>query len=319
MAQPVAAPQRQQRDEDLLRFVLAGLANTTACAATNPVDVVKTRLQLDNELSSRKDIFRDRYYRGFFRGGAQIVRDEGVRGLYKGLCASMIREASYSSIRMGAYEPVKRALGATDRRYTALWIKVCAGAMSGGVGSIIATPADVVRVRMQADSGAAGPNESGHTRRYSSTSRAFYEIYKVEGMRGLYAGVVPTVLRAAVLTATQIPTYDHTKHALLNRGWMQEGAQLHIVCSMIAGLMTALTTSPVDVIKTRLMNQKRTGRDAGLTYASTFNAVQKTLQSEGMLAFYKGFIPNWMRLGPHTIITFFVFEQLRKRAGMAPI
>ena len=58
---------------------------------------------------------------------------------------------------------------------------------------------------------------------------------------------------------SQMPTYDHTKHTLLNLGWMQEGPRLHVACSILAGLMCAVTTTPVDVIKTRLMNQKYKG------------------------------------------------------------
>ena len=58
------------------------------------------------------------------------------------------------------------------------------------------------------------------------------------------------------LICSQIPSYDHTKHTVLNTGWMKEGPALHIVSSMVAGFMAALTTSPVDVVKTRIMNQK---------------------------------------------------------------
>ena len=57
----------------------------------------------------------------------------------------------------------------------------------------------------------------------------------------------------------QIPSYDHAKHTILNAELMKEGPALHVISSMIAGFMTALTTSPVDVIKTRIMNQKSHG------------------------------------------------------------
>ena len=60
-------------------------------------------------------------------------------------------------------------------------------------------------------------------------------------------------------TLRQIPSYDHTKHTILNLGWMKEGVPLHFVSSMVAGFNTALTTSPVDVVKTRMMNQKGKG------------------------------------------------------------
>ena len=55
------------------------------------------------------------------------------------------------------------------------------------------------------------------------------------------------------------------------------------------------------------------------TYHNSVDCAMKTLRSEGPFGFYKGFIPNWMRIGPHTIITFFIFEQLRRVVGISPI
>lgn len=97
---------------------------------------------------------------------------------------------------------------------------------------------------------------------------------------------------------------------------MSEGLPIHIVASITAGLATAIVTSPVDVIKTRIMNERVS---AQLVYTSSFNTFVKILKYEGAAGFYKGFIPNWMRIGPHTIITFLIFEQLRKMVGLAPI
>ena len=51
---------------------------------TNPIDVIKVRLQLDNELTATKNIFANRKYRGFLHGGMTIVKEEGIGGLYKG-------------------------------------------------------------------------------------------------------------------------------------------------------------------------------------------------------------------------------------------
>ncbi|KAL5014372.1 hypothetical protein ScPMuIL_008642 [Solemya velum] len=261
----------------------------------------QVRMQLENEMAQKKglQILKDRYYDGWVKGCARIVRDEGARGLYKGLFPSLIREGVYSTIRLGAYEPMKKALGATDPAHTPLWKKICAGAVSGAVGSSIATPTDLIKVRMQAQ----GKLQMGEIKRYRSTYHALMDILGREGVRGLYVGVGPTVKRAAILTATQIPAYDHTKHTILNWGLMKEGIALHITASMIAGFVTALTTSPVDVVKTRVMNQKSESHHMK-TYVSAFDCFFKTIKVEGVLGLYKGFIPNWMRIGPHTIVTF---------------
>ena len=137
-------------------------------------------------------------------------------------------------------------------------------------------------------------------------------------MLGLWRGVGPTVQRAAIITASQIPSYDHTKHTLLNHQYMHEGFRLHFVASMVAGLVCATVTSPVDVIKTRMMNQRVSG-SMSLLYSSTPDCLFKTIRTEGFFGLYKGFIPNWMRIGPHTVITFLIFEQLRKLTGLKPL
>ena len=61
----------------------------------------------------------------------------------------MLRESVYSTIRIGSYEPFKELLGATDPSNTPLWKKIVAGGCAGAIGSTIANPADLVKVRMQ--------------------------------------------------------------------------------------------------------------------------------------------------------------------------
>ncbi|XP_019627253.1 PREDICTED: mitochondrial substrate carrier family protein ucpB-like [Branchiostoma belcheri] len=303
-------------NEHVARYVLSGTSCVCAAIVTNPIDVIKVRMQLDNELrESGKvvSVLRERYYRGFVRGSVTIAKDEGIRGLYKGVFPSILREASYSTIRLGSYEPMKELLGATDPAHTPLWKKIIAGATSGAIGSSIATPTDLVKVRLQAEKRLP----PGVQPRYRSTFHAFSEIWHTEGLRGLYRGIGPTVKRAAILTASQIPSYDHTKHAILNAGLMEEGFPLFCVSAMVAGFITAFVTSPVDVIKTRIMNQasKHLPRDQWL-YRNSLDCLLKTMRSEGLFGLYKGFIPNWMRIGPHTIVTFLIFEELRRLIGM---
>ena len=158
----------------------------------------------------------------------------------------------------------------------------------------------------------------GEEPRYKNTLAAFKDIIRNEGVLGLWRGVGPTVQRAAILTAAQIPSYDHTKHYLLEKGFFVEGLKLHIVSSLIAGLVTAIVTSPVDVVKTRVMNEKISVKQTPV-YTSSYSCFLKIYSSEGILGFYKGFIPNWTRIGPHTIITFMIFEQLRKLVGIKPL
>ena len=76
-----------------------------------------------------------------------IGKEEGLRrGIYKGIEASCMREASYSTLRLGLYEPIKRLFG--DNK--AIWTKFAAAGLSGAIGSALANPADLLKTRAQA-------------------------------------------------------------------------------------------------------------------------------------------------------------------------
>jgi len=270
-------------------------------------------MQLDGELVMANNHSAARKYPGFISGASIIIRNEGIKGLYKGLSASLCREGSYSSIRLGLYDPMKEFLGSitgsstTTTNASSLGNKILAGACTGALGSALANPTDLIKIRMQGDVKGT---------RYNSLRNAALSIWAKEGLKGLYTGVGATTQRAILLTATQIPSYDHSKHLLLKQNMFEEGVLLHMICSMFAGFMTATVTSPVDVIKTRIMNQKRSGNNI---YKGSFDAGYQILKTEGIQGFYKGWFPNWMRIGPHTIVTLMIFEQLRSVVGMKPV
>ncbi len=118
-----------------------------------------------------------------------------------------MRESIYSSLRLGMYEPFKRLLGATDPKNTPFYLKFLAGGMSGFIGSALANPTDLLKVRMQAWEGEPHPL-TWHIK----------DVYRNWGFWGFYRGIGPTIIRAIMLNATKLATYDHIKHSLINFG-----------------------------------------------------------------------------------------------------
>lgn len=119
-------------------------------------------------------------YNGFIHALRVILKEEGLPGIFRGVTASMMREASYSSIRMGLYEPVRNWIdpnkSPNDIKFST---KLISGLISGGIGNAIANPTDVVKVRFQA-------RLPDQPRMYNNTLHAFVTISKEEGLRGLY-------------------------------------------------------------------------------------------------------------------------------------
>ncbi|KAF6041443.1 hypothetical protein EB796_000253 [Bugula neritina] len=286
-------------------FFLAGVSSSAGATVGNPMDVIKIRLQLDNELSYHKHAVRK--YNGMLRGLKTLVYEEGFGAIWKGWSAAVLREMSFSAIRMGSYEPIKYQIGGTDRANTPMTLKIAAGAIAGAIGAVISNPTDVIKVQMQA---------RVSTTRHASFQNVVRDIYRNGGVRSFYIASGPNIWRAVHATASQMPAYDHSKQTFLKRGIMVEGLPLHLTCSIIAGFANAVATAPIDVIKTRLIKQSM---DMSAKYRSPLDVVIKTVRTEGLRGLYKGFIPVWARIAPHTIVTFAVFEQLRLLAGISPL
>ena len=222
-------------------YVFGGLSAQVAALFTNPIDVVKIRLQLQGE--GKCSLISKQSKKGIGRMFVSIIHEEGVLALWKGVVPSLLREITYSSIRLGAYEPVRNLLSTSmggnshEAKDISLWTKLFAGAVSGAVGSGLANPIDLVKVQQQAMTG-FNPKINNYR-----TFNMLHEIYQEQGVRGLFRGVVPTIKRAALLTATQLGTYDHIKQFLLRSSYFDEGISLHFSSGSIAGLVLCITNA----------------------------------------------------------------------------
>ena len=144
-----------------------------------------------------------------------ITAEEGFRcGIYKGIEASLAREATYSSLRLGLYEPIKLIIGGgTAPDKTPGWHKFAAGALSGIFGQALANPTDLIKTKMQA----SAPGVS------KPVSWYIIDVYKQRGVMGFYYGVQTSVTRAMFLNATYLGTYDTGKHYFIDNGYMEDG------------------------------------------------------------------------------------------------
>lgn len=277
--------------------VSGGLGSMTAEACTLPIDTIKIRLQLSGEMGAQ------RAYHGLLDALVRVPREEGPTALWKGLSPAMLRQATYSSARVAVYEPIRNAIARQrgEGHQPTLVDKILAGGTSGALGASFANPTDLVKVRMQAD-------RSGT--RYRGLVDAFTRIVREEGVRGLYNGVTPNVQRAFAVNAAELATYDHAKGVMVGYGLAPNSVLTHFGASFMAGFAAAVASTPIDLAKTRLMNQvfDPSGRRQ---YSGMFDCLLKTARSEGVLSLYKGFLPTWIRIGPWAMIMFMSFEQYR--------
>ncbi|XP_045458401.1 mitochondrial uncoupling protein Bmcp [Melitaea cinxia] len=290
-------------DRDWRPFIYGGLASIVAEFGTFPIDTTKTRLQIQGQKIDPRHV--ELRYTGMVDCFVKTSQQEGIKALYCGIWPAVLRQATYGTIKFGTYYSLKNALAkrrADGGSKEHLPTNTFCAAFAGGLSSAIANPTDVLKVRMQV----------GDEKR--NLVRCFAEMWAVEGVRGLWRGAAPTAQRAALIAAVELPAYDGCKRRLLPA--LGDAPLNHLLSSLLASLGSAVASTPLDVVRTRLMNQKKlkdsVAKSNDNIYKGTIDCFVRTVRNEGFPALYKGFVPTWLRMGPWNIIFFITYEQLKQ-------
>ena len=230
-----------------------------------------------------------------------MLKEEGLPSLWKGIGDAWMREVSYNSLRLGLYGPIKRMLGVKSD--SPFLLKFVSGSLSGMIGSLAGNPFDVLKTRLMAFEG---------RQRVSLLSTA-QALYTSQGLRGFYRGLEANILRAMVLNGTKMSCYDQI-HLWVSRSGLFPHSALaaQFTAAFGAGFVMALTVTPFDLIRTRLMNQPLQGRQ----YRGFADCLKQILRREGPIALYTGFIPIWSRFAPTTTLQLVLFEQIKPIFGV---
>lgn len=177
---------------------------------------------------------------------------------------------------------------------------------------VVASPADLVKVRMQADGRMVS---QGLQPRYTGPFDAVHKIIGSEGFGGLWRGVLPNIQRAFLVNMGELACYDHAKHFVIHNQIANDNIYAHTLASMMSGLSATTISCPADVVKTRMMNQAVS--EGQFKYKNSYDCLVKTVRYEGLRALWKGFFPTWARLGPWQFVFWVSYEKLRLIAGLS--
>jgi len=282
--------------KNISRWYFGGIASMQAACCTHPLDLLKVHLQTAGAEKT-----------SLLKTTVNIVKNQGVLALYSGLSASLLRQLTYSTTRFGIYDTAKKYVS-PNGEHISFFQRVGMAAGAGFCGGIVGTPGDMINVRMQNDI----KLPIDQRRNYKHAIDGLIQVARSEGIFKLFNGAEWAASRAVLVTVGQLCFYDVIKAKLLDTPYFEDNLTLHFTSSLGAGTIATMMTQPLDVLKTRAMNAKP-GEFNGALGLVTFTAKQ------GPQAFFKGFIPAFVRLGPHTILTFIFLEQLRLNFGVNPL
>ncbi|KAJ3412539.1 hypothetical protein HDV05_000620 [Chytridiales sp. JEL 0842] len=302
-------PQRQKSftfsksiDSGLAGFI-AGAVST---AVLHPLDLVKTRFQVDD--STRRGAYG---VRGTLDAWKGIVRLDGYKGLYRGLSANLAGATLSWGLYFWWYSMIQDQM----RSFRGMDITVSeqkqrlppgdhmlASALAGALTSLITNPFWLVKTRMCADR-ASDPNA------YKSLTEGLWKTYKGEGVRGLYKGIVPALFGVSH-GALQFMAYEEMKKWRAGEGSTEKlGTGEYILFAAGSKVFATVVTYPYQVVRSRIQIERAR---KNVKYQGTIGTIKRIYNIEGFYGFYKGLGPNVIRVLPGTMITFGVYEGLSK-------
>lgn len=269
-----------------------GIAGAFTYVCLHPLDTIKTKLQTKGA---------SEIYNGTVDAIVKTFKSRGILGFYSGVSAVIVGSTASSAVYFGTCEFGKSILSRIPR-YPPLLIPPTAGAMGNIVSSAIMVPKELITQRMQA--GAKGRSWN-----------VLLSILEKDGILGLYAGYSATLLRNLPAGVLSYSSFEYLKAAVLSK---TKKANLEpfqsVCCGALAGAISASLTTPLDVVKTRLMTQVHgevTNKAAAAMYGGIAATVKQILKEEGWVGFTRGIGPRVLHSACFSAIGYFAFETAR--------
>ena len=275
------------------QFVAGGCAGMVEVCLMHPLDLVKTRFQVQRgpddpqRYKSLADCFR------------RIYRSEGILSFYKGILPPILAETPKRATKFLTFEQYKKGFASVGLSGPALF--ALAGLGSGLTEALVICPFEVIKVRLQTETALAISQQK-------STAQLAREIVAEGGLggQGLYRGLVATLGRHGVWNAVYFGLYHSAKHRLPTGADGQPSVAYRLALGFTAGSLASVTNIPYDVAKSRIQGPQPD--PASRKYHTCAQTIALVYKEEGFLALYKGLIPKIMRLGPGGGIMLVVYE-----------
>eukprot|EP01117_Protostelium_nocturnum_P014404 TRINITY_DN5481_c0_g1_i1.p1 TRINITY_DN5481_c0_g1~~TRINITY_DN5481_c0_g1_i1.p1 ORF type:complete len:313 (-),score=91.88 TRINITY_DN5481_c0_g1_i1:49-987(-) len=280
----------------LKHFLAGGIAGAVSRTSVSPLERLKILYQVQPVGSKEYSSIRVSLLK--------MYKDDGLMGYFKGNGTNIVRIVPYSAAQFAAYEKFKQLLiKPGDRDLTPL-NRLNAGALAGIVSVVVTYPLDLIRTRLSVQSSEA---------KYTGILNAWRTIVKEEGYGALFKGLSPTVMGVAPYVGLNFMTYETLKAFVKQHIQPEPTTYQLLTCGGTAGAIAQTITYPLDVLRRRMQMQ---GFGEGHpVYGNTLNAIITMWKQDSYRAFYKGLIPNYLKVVPAISISFVTYEYCKTLLG----
>jgi len=268
----------------IYQFAAGAVAGVSEILVMYPLDVVKTRIQLQTATATGADA-----YTGMVDCFQKIVRTEGFSRLYRGIEAPILMEAPKRATKFAANDSwgkfYRDIFGVAKMNQS---LSILTGATAGATEAIVVVPFELVKIRLQ-DKAQAG--------KYTGMVDVVVKTVKAEGPLALYNGLESTMWRHIVWNAGYFGCIFQVRALLPKADNKTTQMGYDMLSGAIGGTVGTIFNTPMDVVKSRIQNSPKI-KGSIPKYNWAWPAVGTVFKEEGFGALYKGFLPKVIRLGP---------------------
>ncbi|KAK8156252.1 mitochondrial 2-oxodicarboxylate carrier protein-like protein [Phyllosticta citrichinensis] len=277
----------------IYQFAAGAVAGVSEILVMYPLDVVKTRVQLQTASATGQDA-----YNGMFDCFSKIIKNEGFSRLYRGITAPILMEAPKRATKFAANDEwgkfYRKAFGQEKMTQS---LSVLTGATAGATESFVVVPFELVKIRLQ---------DKAQASKYNGMLDCVSKIIKHEGPLTLYQGLESTLWRHILWNAGYFGSIFQVRSLMPAAKDKSSQVRNDLLSGAIGGTIGTIINTPMDVVKSRIQNSPKVpGQTPKYNWA--WPALGTVMKEEGFAALYKGFLPKVLRLGPGGGILLVVF------------
>ncbi|KAF7243432.1 Calcium-binding mitochondrial carrier protein SCaMC-1 [Varanus komodoensis] len=295
------------------QLLSGGVAGAVSRTGTAPLDRLKVMMQVHGSKGKMN-----------IKGGLQqMVKEGGVRSLWRGNGVNVVKIAPETAIKFWAYERKyegsehKAKLAKENNAYKKMFInedgkigtveRFISGSLAGATAQTSIYPMEVLKTRLAV----------GKTGQYSGMADCAKKILKREGVKAFYKGYIPNILGIIPYAGIDLAVYEALKKTWLEKYATESanpGVFVLLGCGTISSTCGQLASYPLALVRTRMQAQAMVESGPQLSMVGLF---QRILAKEGILGLYRGIAPNFMKVLPAVSISYVVYEKMKENLGIA--
>ncbi|XP_035810573.2 calcium-binding mitochondrial carrier protein SCaMC-2-B isoform X1 [Amphiprion ocellaris] len=277
-------------------LVAGGGAGAVSRTCTAPLDRLKVLMQVHASKSNSMRIAG---------GFSQMIREGGVRSLWRGNGINVIKIAPESAIKFMAYEQIKRLIG-SNQETLGITERLVAGSSAGAIAQSSIYPMEVLKTRLALRK----------TGQYSGILDCAKHIFQKEGVTAFYKGYIPNMLGIIPYAGIDLAVYETLKNSWLQRfatDSADPGVFVLLACGTTSSTCGQLASYPLALVRTRMQAQATLEGGPQMSMSGLFRHIIRT---EGPTGLYRGLAPNFMKVIPSVSISYVVYEYLKITLGV---